>query len=524
MSDHPFDKESGLASALIARDKQGLLGNVSMTVSGQAAGFAAGLVCTIVTARLLGPEGYGRLVLFFMFYTILAQIIVGWPNVGFVRFGREELGRDGAMSRTFWARILLFIPSFGIAALLVLFLRNRLGEYLGIGHAAALLLLYVGLNEAILLMRGVFQTAGRFRAYGLITFAMRALKLPAILLAFALLASRVGVVEIIAAHVVSVAIVAIGVALFLPWRQLLPVRAGGKALHRLIAYSWPFMLAGLSVLVVDWVDLAVIKHFRPAVELGQYAVAYQPITVMMHLCLAFVGAVLPLLVSLAVEQQHRTLTWYLDEALPQIAWVVGIACTLAAAAAEAIPLLLGRGYVQSVMPCQVLMAGMAFSVVAALQVALAQAMDRVRAAAIVMLVLAALNVGLDLLLVPRIGILGAGAATTAAFALSGLLYFPLLNAIPYLRGSAPRRRYATLLGLAPPLGFAAIAVTLKAPALRLMGCAAILVVSAGAAYGIGVFRMTTLDRLEKVRMPRPLRSMTRSFYRVFGRRAGEKIE
>ena len=68
-----------------------------------------------------------------------------------------------------------------------------------------------------------------------------------------------------------------------------------------------------------------------------------------------------------------------------------------------------------------------------------------------------------------------------------------------------------------------MAVTLKAPALRLLGCAAVIAIAVSAAYGIGVFRMSTLDRLEKVRMPHPLRSMTRGFYRAFGRGTGERV-
>jgi len=520
MSDSPAEKKPGRGSDLIARDQRGLLGNVSLTVSGQAAAFAAGLATMFVTARLLGAAGYGRLNLFFMFYAVLSQVVVGWPNVGLVRFGREELGRSGAMAKTFWGRIVLFLPSVGVTAVLLFLFRRQVKGYLQIKYAPhVLLLLYVSLNEITLLMRGAFQTVGRFRAYALATFGMRALKLPVILGAFVALGWSVGVAEIIGAHLVSIAVVAMCVAAFLPWGQLRPIRTDGETVRRLFAYSWPLMLGGLSVLVVDWVDHAVIKHFLTGEELGQYAVSYQPVTVMTHLCIAFVGAVLPLLVSLAVERRHKTLVWFLDDALPQIAWAAGVGCVLMAALAEAIPLILGEEYRPSVVPCQVLMAGVGFSLVAALQVAMAQAVDRVRAVTGVMVALAALNIGLDLILVPRVGIIGAAVATAIAFALSGLLYFPLLNAISYLRGDAPRRRYAALLGLMPVAAVAVAAVLLDTPARRLLACLVIAAIAAGSARWVGVFRVSTLDRLEKVRMPEWARILVRGFYHVFGKRA-----
>jgi len=512
------EKESRLASAILARDQEGILGNAALAVSGQAAAFAAGLATMIVTARLLGPKGYGRVSMFFMILAVLSQVVLGWPNLGLVRFGREELGRSGVIAETFWARVFWFLVSLLAAGGALFLFRVRLAGYLQIGSTACvLLLLYVGLNETIHVMRSVFQTVSDFRAYAVATFAMRALKLPVILLVFLALALPVNPFGILVAHIASIAAVALWTILVLPWRQLLPIRLVGRAARRLFAYSWPLMLSGLSVLVVDWIDLAVIKRFHSAVEVGWYAISYQPVIVAGFLCVAFIGALQPLLVSLALEQRYNTLIWYLDDALPQIAWAAGMGCVLWAGLAEAIPLVLGEAYRESVLPCQVLMPGLAFSIVAALHAALAQAVDRVRISVFVATTLAVLNILLDIVLVPRIGILGAGVATTASFALSGLLYFPLINSIGRTRGNAPRRRYGTLAGLVPPLAFAVIAVAVERTGLRLAGCLGILVVSAAVARGVGVFRLSTLEKLDKLRMPGLVRILVRLFFRVFGR-------
>ena len=103
MSDGPSENAPGAGSALIAHDRQRLLGSVSLAASGQMAAILAGLLCMVLTTRLLGPVEYGRLAMFFLFLEILSQI-VGWPNLGLVRFGRAELAEEGGIAGTFWAR------------------------------------------------------------------------------------------------------------------------------------------------------------------------------------------------------------------------------------------------------------------------------------------------------------------------------------------------------------------------------------------------------------------------------------
>lgn len=519
MSDSRSENESRLGSALIARDERRIFGHVGLAVLGQAAAFVAGFGCMVATARLLGPKGYGRLTLFFMFLAVLSQVLVGWPNLGLVRFGREELGKTGGLGRAFWARMALFAVSLLVAAGLLFAFRTPVNAYLNINYSAAvLLLLYIGANEAVFLFRGVFQTVSNFKAYALATAGVRWLNLILILLAFVALAWPVSVAAVIGAHLVSISLIVLLSLALLPWRGLRPVRLSGPTLGRMFSYSWPMMVAGLSVLVVDWVDFVVIKHFCSDEKLGWYAAAYQPVAVLTALRIAFVSAVLPLFVSIHVAKKHDKLVWCLDEAVPQIAWVSAMGCAVVMGMAELIPLVLGSEFQDSVVPCQILMPGVAFSIVGALHAGLAQAVDRVRMSVMVIVVLAAVNVALDLALVPvkGIGILGAGVATTTAFLVSGCLFFPLLNAIPSLRGSLPGRRYVALLGFVPPLVAAVMATRLAVAWQRVAVCAAALVLCAALGKAVGVFRRATMGKIEGVRMPGFVRKIVQVFYAVLG--------
>ncbi len=471
----------------------------------------------VATTRLLGPAGYGRLAIFFMLLEMISHLL-GWPNLGLVRFGREELGRDDRLSESFWARLALFGLSLAAVALVLYLLRMPLAGYLRLACPTYLLLLgFAAVNELIFLLRGVYQTTGAFGAFAAVTFSVRALNVVLIVLLFVLIGFPANTTRVLYAQTASIVVVAIGAALFLPWRRLRPVALRLAAVGRMASYSWPVILTGLSALVVNWIDLAVIKQFRSAEEVGWYAVSYQAVTVLITLQVAFVNGFLPLIVSLAVERRSGTLILYLDELLPQAAWLIGGGCLLLAACAEAIPLALGGPYRPSVVPCQVLMAGVGFCALGALQAVLLKATDRVRATFLVTAVLAALNVLLDLALVPRFGNRGAAAATTIAFALSGLLYFPIVNAISELRGEAPRRRYGALFGLLLPLVMAGALPRLERPWARLALLAALLAAWLASARGLGVFKRETLDRARDIRMPGWFERALRGFYGVVGR-------
>ncbi len=511
------EKESHPASELIARDQYRLLGHAGLSVTGQCIALAAGLLCTIVTVRLLEPSAYGRFAIFFMLLEIISHLLI-WPNLGLVRFGREELGRTGSLAHTFWARLALFAICVLAAAGLLATFRQQVEAYLKLEYAPYLLLLfYVILNGFTLMAQSVFQTVSRFRAYAVAQASVKILNLAFILVLFVLLQRSVGPGRIIAVHIASFGIASLICLSLLPWTSLLPVRTSLSALGRIAAYSWPLLPAGLSALVVNWVDFVVIRHYWSEAKVGLYAASYQPVTVIIALQVALLAAVIPLLVSLVIEKRRETLIWYLDEGLPQIAWTVGLGGVLLAMAAEAIPLVLGQRYQASIVPCQVLTCGVAVFVFAGFQSALAKALDKVQAMFVVGLLTACLNALFDLSLVPRFGIRGAGIATTAAFLLSGLLYFPILNSKTSLRGMRPFRRYGALCGLVFPLIMASAALAFEDRATRL-GCGlGIIVAWAFLARLTGVFRMNTLEKTEGVHMPAWTRKAMATFYAVFGR-------
>lgn len=513
MTDHPPQTKPSAGAELIAKDSRDIFGNTGRATTGQAIALAAGLVTTIITIRLLQRADYGRFALFFMLLEIISHFI-SWPNLGIVRFGREEMAHSGRAAQTFWARMLLYAAGALAAAVILWTFRKPAGEYLHLEYPLhALLFLYVTLNGFVLLARSMFQTTSQFRAYAFTAAGVKICNLALILTLFLFLRLPVGPGRIIAVHIASFALVCMLCVFLLPWKLLLPIRTDLRAIRRIAAYSWPLLPAGLCAFVVNWVDLAVIRHFGKDWEVGVYAAAYQPVTILIALHVAVLGVITPLLVSLVITKRKNTLVWYLREALPQLGWLLGLGALVLALSAEFIPLVLGAAYRPAIVPCQVLIAGAAFFTFAGFQSSLVTAFDRTRAVFIVGLLTATLNVLFDLALVPRFGILGAAVGTTAAFILSGLLYFPILNtALP-----ASPRRYLALAGLTPALLMAGIIPALPSRHLRIALCILLIGASISAARLILPRPRATLDKLDAAHLPNPARKAIRIFLHMLSR-------
>jgi len=481
---------------LITRDGHALFASTGRAVAGQGVALIAGLATTILTIRLLDRASYGRFALFFMFLEITSHFIA-WPNLGLVRFGREELADRGRLAQTFWARIALFILCAAGVAFMLRAFRKPLAGYLQLEYAInVLLFLYVVLNGFVLLARSVFQTVTRFRAYAFALAATKVGNLLLILLLFVLLRSPASPGRIIAVHIASFAAVCLLCLFLLPWKILIPLEINLHWIKRMVGYSWPLLPAGLCAFIVNWVDLTVIRHFGHDWQVGVYAAAYQPVTVLIMLHVAVLSAVAPLLVSLVLDKRREILTWYLREVLPQLAWLLGLGALALVVVAELIPWVLGPSYQPAVVPCQVLMAGVACFIFFGFQSALAKALDRTRAVFLIGLLTALLNVLFDLALVPRFGIRGAAVATAAAFILSGLFYFPVLNtAVP-----ASAKRYLAVLGLLPCLLMGAGALYLDHWLHRVALCVALAGVAVATARSMLPFSETTRENLDALHL------------------------
>ena len=487
---------------MLERERRGLFGNAMALCMGQGGVMLFGFGAMAVTTRLLGAEGYGRLTVFFMALGVVTQLVIGWPNLAVVRFGREDLRAAAGIGPTFWARAGLYAACGLFAAFALFALRGAVGRYLGLGRVGVwILLAYALMLSAVQMLTAALQSLGRFRTMAALGAGVKLLNF-LFLLGLFLAVGRATAAEALGLHLAAL-LCALAAAILVIRRlgvgrpRFDPARARAMA-----AYAWPLVLGGLAGVVVEWIDTIVLKANRPLADVGAYGVAYQAVNALGGARAALVTVLWPFVMSLVVEKRRDTLLWYLDKLLPAGMTLVGIALMLVGVAAEAIPWIFGADFAASVLPCQTLVAAVAFTAVLYAIQSVANAYNRVGAFIAVTVVMAALNLVGDLLLVPVWGPMGAAVSTLAAFALGAFLAVIVANSVREVRGERPGRRFLAPLWAAPAMAPALLGLTAPGVGVRVLAGLAACVAWCGAVRVARAFDRSALDRLEKIALPR----------------------
>lgn len=207
----------------------------------------------------------------------------------------------------------------------------------------------------------------------------------------------------------------------------LPIRSAWRTARPVLAESWPLVLHALLGLVMFNADLLMLRLFRGAAEVGQYAAAYTIIGFLVYLGVVYYQSLLPVLSRETLDPGARARTYTLS--LRQVLLVgTPVAVGGALVARGLMPFIFGAGYRAAALPFALLAISVPASwlrnVAQAGQVAQRRSELLLRTS----LIAVSINLALNFLLIPRYGPVGAAAATLATEALRALI------ALGYSRG------------------------------------------------------------------------------------------
>jgi O-antigen/teichoic acid export membrane protein len=192
----------------------------------------------------------------------------------------------------------------------------------------------------------------------------------------------------------------------------------GTFLKKLMLYSLPLLPFSLiGYFSGSYVDAVFIANFLSLRDLGIYAVATQINGIALQFPTLAAALLVPFFVSLDKEGDETKLRSYFTNALPNLTITCGVIAAVAALAAYfLIPVVFGTEFSAAAVPFWILIA----STVAAIPVLcgyapLTHARSVTYIAAIVSVASAAVNVGLDVLLIPKYGMVGCAWATLIAY-------------------------------------------------------------------------------------------------------------
>lgn len=458
--------------------------NTAVQVAGKAAVLLIGAVSIVVVTRYLGAEGYGKLSLALAYVQMLGVL----ADVGLFTIVVRELSRrperaGELVGNAMTIRLLLSFAVIALAGLISLFLPYTPDVRVAVLIAGAPLLLGL-LNTSLV---AVFQARLRMD-YAVVSETVgRAAAFGAVVLVAAL---DLGFYAVVGTAAVG-ALVALAITYALS-RRLVHVRLLRDAgvWRELLRASLPLGLALALNEVYFRADTFIISLFRPYDEVGLYSLAYRVLELVAVFPAVLMSSVFPLLsryVAESAERANRTI-----QAASDVLVAVGV--PLAAGglvlAPQVVALAGGSEFDDSALPLRILLFAGALAFVNGLFGYALIAKDRQRSALWLNVTALAVNLGLNVALVPAWGVPAAAAIA-------------VVSELVILAGSyALMRRHFGFFPRFEMLARSLLAASAMALALWLLrgeslallfplGCA----LYPAAMYALGAFDRATVERL-----------------------------
>lgn len=373
---------------------------------GRSAGY---LAFTVVLTRSLGPSKFGELSLFLALTFGISQVAGSWPFLAVPVLSGQ--GRTIVAAFRPAARV----AAVATAAALVI----AIPVAIAIHSRAALSLGAIALYSAALVgLQGLYavqQTEGRMADIALLQMAERAVALICMLVVLVIAGISVRSAEVLLA-LSALATFAFAFASVGARQGLLRPHSADMPDHLLATVMRAVGAMGIvSVCAygVAWADIFVLAAFRPNDDVGVYSLAYQVFGFTVQLGSLWMVATLPRHArsTAAGDDLHVQLPLRRIVAATRLWSAIVAAGTLLAVLT--LPAVFGSGFEDSIAPMAVLLSGAIFLAAYFAVTPVLLAAGHTRLLAQVALISVVVNVGLDLVFVPLVGVMGPAIATTA---------------------------------------------------------------------------------------------------------------
>ncbi|MFS8084764.1 MAG: oligosaccharide flippase family protein [Acidobacteriota bacterium] len=375
----------------------------------------AGLVgSSVIVARWLGPEGLGTLAV--LTVTVLLTLQIG--SAGLPSANTYFIARDSHNLGTVWANSVVFALVGGslLASGVVLLAEFRPALFGGVGRNL-LIIATISIPFQLLTLLGlnVLLAMGRIGQLNLLDSLSAALAL--VNAVIVLIFMRAKLAMLVAFN--TGAAVALGLAmLFVAGRMLArqkerrPCQPDFRLLKRMLGYGIKFYISIMASVLIFRVDLLIVNHFRGAAEAGVYAVASQVSFLLMML-----PGVIAMLLFPRVASEQDPRGEFAIQVTRHASFAMLIMCIAAALGSFVLPLIYGAPFADSTIQLLILLPGVFLVSIESVLVQHFTGTGLPAAIPAFWLLTLAINLGLNLTLVPVFGARGAAATSTLSYAL-----------------------------------------------------------------------------------------------------------
>lgn len=374
-----------------------------------------GFVVVLYLARVLGPDSFGK-INFAMAFLAFVNLL---PNLGMTLWGTKEIAADKSKMASISADIVSLRLVLSVVGFIVL-----IGISLVLNKSSdikVLLLLYgLGLFPAALYLDWVFQGIEKMEIIGLGRIAIALTNIGLILLLVR------GPQQLLWIPVINALAGLLGAALLLIIFQhqkgTLALRFDRQATRRIIKQSLPLGLSMILIQIIYYLDTILLGFMRGTADVGIYNAAYRLVLFVIVGGAFYFDAIFPVVANY-YETSHSAilkLLSYTARMVAVLAIPMGVGCTLLAR--PILELFYGARYADSTAALQILIW---VAVLIYFNMIYARAMwacNQQTAYLKIVAGQAVLNVIMNVIFIPRIGIAGAALSKVAA-ELAGLFFY-----------------------------------------------------------------------------------------------------
>ncbi len=379
----------------------------------QAIGQGCGMAAPLVAAKSLSQEIFGSYCLAKMIAFFFSTLFVASFQTPFIVFANQERTKRAKINQAFSSQCAFLGGSFLIVAVLSLMFLRQIAAFADIAtdDVTFVILAFLGVSLKSLLCNVFMAMGQRMRsAAAELVFGLLSLGIVVGLHLTGTLTLR-GVLVI---YPVAGLVVVTVFLWKIDFKQLLPFSFRSQHIQEMFHFAKWIVLGSTAVYFINWGDNLVLRAYVSMGQIGSYNLAYQVFKGVLSLVFILYGYFLPF-VSEHIENTEK-IRGYLWVKRPRILMMGAFVILLLFAAA---PMACAKAYEDQYPGApevfRILLIGAIFMLHVILYAPVMNALKRYRFAQTGNAVQVLLNLLLDLILVPRMGIRGAAVATTLAY-------------------------------------------------------------------------------------------------------------
>jgi O-antigen/teichoic acid export membrane protein len=389
--------------------------------AGQAGTVIISFINLMILTRALTTDQMGQYSIFLMIVNLALIIGLNWSDASIVRHGREEFVNRRKINQSFWARMYLFLPVMIFFVIVFFVFSSQITSYIGVGPELIYTVILMFVLSAILnFISYIYQSIDKMKKSAYVIFSQKLFYLICLALVFFNIMKADLTLVLVLLNISFLATVILNLFIF-DFSKVFPYTFNKNYLKKIWSYSWPQLIGFPGLYIINYIDIVVIKKYMTLHDVGTYSVAYNGF---MNICI-FIGIIhtifLPLLVEYKTKKKYDQIKKYFDK-IPLFTgiWIVLTIIGLLLSG-HVIPLIFSQKYVASVPSFNVLLFASIFYFISICLLPIVNAFDFIFYSQIFNIVRAAINITGDLILVPKIGIIGAAYSTAAAYFIGMIL-------------------------------------------------------------------------------------------------------